>query len=137
MPPSVVAGLPGCLDLRNSSSWSTCYPSLSSSLYACGMLSLGTPLPSPVAAHTTAKPCSLVWMPTVALGKRHEVSVLQVRQALPPYRGMVDAVKQIAREEGLAGFYRGLGPSLLLVRRCCTGVLCTCWPPCSWRTLTA
>ena len=41
----------------------------------------------------------------------------QVRQALPPYRGMVDAVKQIAREEGLAGFYRGLGPSLLLVGR--------------------
>ena len=35
--------------------------------------------------------------------------------ALRPYRGMVDAVAQIAREEGLAGFYRGLGPSLLLV----------------------
>ncbi len=39
-----------------------------------------------------------------------------VRAALPPYRNMVDAVKQIAREEGLSGFYRGLGPSLLLVR---------------------
>ncbi len=42
------------------------------------------------------------------------------RAALRPYRGMADAVAQIAREEGLAGFYRGLGPSLLLV-----GVLIT------------
>ena len=32
-----------------------------------------------------------------------------------PYRGMADAVTRIAREEGLRGFYRGLGPSLLLV----------------------
>lgn len=32
-----------------------------------------------------------------------------------PYRGFSDAVKQIYREEGLAGFYRGLLPSLLLV----------------------
>jgi Mitochondrial carrier protein len=62
-------------------------------------------------------------MRKVASGKEHEPNALQVRQALPPYRGMVDAVKQIAREEGLAGFYRGLGPSLLLVRRSCTGVL--------------
>lgn len=41
--------------------------------------------------------------------------VQAARAALPPYRNMVDAVKQIAREEGAAGFYRGLGPSLLLV----------------------
>jgi len=32
-----------------------------------------------------------------------------------PYRGFADAIRCIAREEGLAGFYRGLGPSLLLV----------------------
>mmetsp|Transcript_18186 Transcript_18186/g.46015 ORF Transcript_18186/g.46015 Transcript_18186/m.46015 type:complete len:332 (-) Transcript_18186:246-1241(-) len=31
------------------------------------------------------------------------------------YTGLLHAVKCIAREEGLAGFYRGLGPSLLLV----------------------
>ena len=36
--------------------------------------------------------------------------------ALIPYRGMVDAAQRIAREEGLAGFYKGLGPSLLMVR---------------------
>jgi solute carrier family 25 folate transporter 32 len=33
-----------------------------------------------------------------------------------PYRGFADAVGQIAREEGFRGFYRGLLPSLLLVR---------------------
>ena len=33
-----------------------------------------------------------------------------------PYRGFTHAVAQIAREEGFAGFYRGLLPSLLLVR---------------------
>ena len=33
-----------------------------------------------------------------------------------PYRGAADAVAQIAREEGFRGFYRGLVPSLLLVR---------------------
>lgn len=32
-----------------------------------------------------------------------------------PYRGFTHAVRQIAREEGFAGFYRGLLPSLLLV----------------------
>ena len=32
-----------------------------------------------------------------------------------PYRGFTHAVAQIAREEGFAGFYRGLLPSLLLV----------------------
>ena len=33
-----------------------------------------------------------------------------------PYRGFAHAVRQIAKEEGFAGFYRGLFPSLLLVR---------------------
>ena len=37
-----------------------------------------------------------------------------------PYRGFTHAVAQIAREEGFAGFYRGLLPSLLLV--CCLGL---------------
>eukprot|EP00884_Botryococcus_braunii_P010077 jgi/Botrbrau1/19070/Bobra.0785s0001.1 len=32
-----------------------------------------------------------------------------------PYRGFADAVKQILKEEGVGGFYRGLLPSLLLV----------------------
>ncbi|EIE25905.1 mitochondrial carrier [Coccomyxa subellipsoidea C-169] len=32
-----------------------------------------------------------------------------------PYRGFGHAVRQIAKEEGFAGFYRGLLPSLLLV----------------------
>ena len=54
-----------------------------------------------------------------------------------PYRGFTHAVRQIAREEGFAGFYRGLLPSLLLVsvqhlsRPCCafTGdVVNSCWP---------
>ncbi len=30
-----------------------------------------------------------------------------------PYRGLADAMLRIAREEGLAGLYSGLGPSLL------------------------
>ena len=32
------------------------------------------------------------------------------------YQGFADCLRQIAREEGLRGLYRGLGPSLLLVR---------------------
>ena len=35
--------------------------------------------------------------------------------AAMPYRNFGHAVKQIARHEGLAGFYRGLGPSLIMV----------------------
>ncbi len=34
---------------------------------------------------------------------------------LAPYRNMAHAVREIAREEGFRGFYRGLAPSLLLV----------------------
>jgi hypothetical protein len=36
------------------------------------------------------------------------------------YRGVVHAAREIAREEGLQGFYRGIWPSLLLVRRSTT-----------------
>lgn len=32
-----------------------------------------------------------------------------------PYAGFADAVRSIARQEGLGGFYKGLGPSMLLV----------------------
>ena len=32
------------------------------------------------------------------------------------YRGVVHAAREIAREEGFRGFYRGIWPSLLLVR---------------------
>ena len=38
------------------------------------------------------------------------------RVMLAPYRNMVHAVREIAREEGFRGFYRGIAPSLLLVR---------------------
>jgi solute carrier family 25 folate transporter 32 len=32
-----------------------------------------------------------------------------------PYRGFLDALWQIGKQEGLRGYYRGLGPSLVLV----------------------
>lgn len=35
--------------------------------------------------------------------------------AVRPYRGFVDALAQIARNEGIAGLYKGLGPSVFLV----------------------
>lgn len=35
--------------------------------------------------------------------------------AVRPYRGFVDALRQIARNEGIAGLYKGLGPSVFLV----------------------
>ena len=35
--------------------------------------------------------------------------------AVRPYRGFVDALAQIARNEGVAGLYKGLGPSVFLV----------------------
>ena len=38
------------------------------------------------------------------------------RVMLSPYSNMAHAVRQIARDEGIRGFYRGLAPSLLLVR---------------------
>ena len=36
--------------------------------------------------------------------------------AATPYRSFVHAVGQIAKHEGWQGFYRGLGPSLIMVR---------------------
>ncbi len=38
------------------------------------------------------------------------------------YNGFVHTIKCIAREEGIRGFYKGLGPSLLLVR--CSNAKC-------------
>lgn len=38
-----------------------------------------------------------------------------LRSNAGPYKGFVHAVKQIAREEGIRGFYKGLLPSLFLV----------------------
>ena len=32
-----------------------------------------------------------------------------------PYKGMGDALSRIGREEGFKGYYKGLGPSLVLV----------------------
>ncbi len=42
-------------------------------------------------------------------------TVTHLRGNAGPYRGFVHAVKQIAREEGIRGFYKGLLPSLFLV----------------------
>jgi solute carrier family 25 folate transporter 32 len=39
----------------------------------------------------------------------------QLRNSAGPYRGVWHAARQIAREEGIRGFYKGLLPSLLLV----------------------
>ena len=44
-----------------------------------------------------------------------QAAAAQKAAALPAYRGLVDAARQIARQEGLLGFYKGLVPSLLLV----------------------
>ena len=38
------------------------------------------------------------------------------QQASRPYRGLFDAILRIGREEGLRGYYKGLAPSLMLVR---------------------
>ena len=46
-----------------------------------------------------------------------QAAAAQRAAAMPAYRGLVDAARQIARQEGLLGFYKGLVPSLLLVRQ--------------------
>lgn len=51
--------------------------------------------------------------PTVS--PRLRPSVTHLRSNAGPYKGFVHAVKQIAREEGIRGFYKGLLPSLFLV----------------------
>ena len=63
------------------------------------------------------------------LQRRRHISALQAagpRQApaVQPYRGFLHAVGHIGRHEGLAGFYRGLGPSLIMVKP--PAVLCAC-----------
>ena len=51
--------------------------------------------------------------PTVS--PRLRQTVTHLRSNAGPYRGFVHAVRQIAKEEGFRGFYKGLLPSLLLV----------------------
>ncbi|KAL0028967.1 hypothetical protein WJX77_008705 [Trebouxia sp. C0004] len=51
--------------------------------------------------------------PTVS--SRLRPTVTHLRGNAGPYRGFVHAVKQIAQEEGIRGFYKGLLPSLFLV----------------------
>lgn len=51
--------------------------------------------------------------PTVS--PRLRPTVTHLRGNAGPYKGFVHAVKQIAREEGIRGFYKGLLPSLFLV----------------------
>lgn len=53
--------------------------------------------------------------PGPAVSPRLRQSVTHLRGNAGPYRGFVHAVKQIAKEEGVQGFYKGLLPSLLLV----------------------
>ncbi len=42
------------------------------------------------------------------------------------YRGFLDALVQITRQEGVRGLYKGLLPSLLLVRACFGGLVVYC-----------
>lgn len=61
-----------------------------------------------------------VWVVKTRL-QLQQRAALRVAMASPaagpqaPYTGFVDAVRSIARQEGLSGFYKGLGPSMLLV----------------------
>ena len=44
------------------------------------------------------------------------LSVIKIRMEAPqtdPYRGMFDALRRIYKEEGVKGYYKGLGPTLL------------------------
>lgn len=36
--------------------------------------------------------------------------------AVVQYKGLIDGVRRIAQEEGFKGLYRGLGPSLVMVK---------------------
>lgn len=54
--------------------------------------------------------------PGPVVSSRLQQTATHLRGNAGPYRGFVHAVKQIAKEEGVRGFYKGLLPSLLLVR---------------------
>ena len=49
------------------------------------------------------------------LQKRRDASATPNPTNVKPYRGFADALAQIARTEGIAGLYKGLGPSVFLV----------------------
>ena len=49
------------------------------------------------------------------LQKKRDASATSNPTAVRPYRGFADALAQIARTEGVAGLYKGLGPSVFLV----------------------
>ena len=49
------------------------------------------------------------------LQKRRDASATPNPTNVKPYRGFADALAQIARTEGVAGLYKGLGPSVFLV----------------------
>lgn len=64
--------------------------------------------------------------PGPAVSPRLRQSVTHLRGNAGPYRGFVHAVKQIAKEEGVQGFYKGLLPSLLLVHPTASCTLVNC-----------
>ena len=57
--------------------------------------------------------------PGPSVSPRLRQAATHLRSNAGPYRGFVHAVKQIAKEEGFRGFYKGLLPSLLLVSMMC------------------
>lgn len=50
-----------------------------------------------------------------SVSPRLRQTATHLRNSAGPYRGFAHAVRQIAKEEGFRGFYKGLLPSLLLV----------------------
>ena len=53
--------------------------------------------------------------PGPKVSPRLRQTVTHLRGKAAPYRGFVHAVRQIAKEEGARGFYKGVRASLLLV----------------------
>ena len=73
--------------------------------------------PLSLLAHSLFTPFQLLCQ-LVYLAHSHFLTLLGTVGATGPgtnYRGFVDALRIIAREEGLCGLYRGLAPSLLLI----------------------
>lgn len=72
-----------------------------------------------------AEPSTLDTLITTTVGKVIAASAtypyqvvrarLQSYNAATEYKGLMDAVKQIRRQEGIQGFYKGMGPGLVRV----------------------